>query len=56
MPQKVNPFTKQDLYIQFKRDRGMYPDNLENYIEWLEEKLLKHIKLKRELLPWEPLK
>jgi len=55
MPQKINPFTKQDLYLQYKRETGNYPETLSVYIEWLEEKLLKHIELKRKLIPWEPL-
>lgn len=55
MCQKTYPITKQDLYIQYKREKGEYPNDSKEYIEWLEEELLKHKKLKRKLIPWEPL-
>ena len=61
MPQKVNPFTIVDLRLKYKRDTGdinaqlMGLFNKVEYIAWLEEKLLKHIELKRKLIPWEPL-
>lgn len=55
MEQKTYPITKQDLYLQYKRETGNYPEDLTEYKKWLEEELIKHIELKRKLIPWEPL-
>jgi hypothetical protein len=32
--------TKQDLYLEFKKETGDYPSNNQEYIEWLENKLI----------------
>lgn len=32
--------TKQDLYLEYKKETGDYPSNNQEYIEWLENKLI----------------
>ena len=51
-----------DLRMQYKRETGdpRVPISYEHYADvayiiWLEEQLIKHMELKKKLIPWEKL-
>ena len=47
--------TKLDLLIEYKRNTGNYPEYIQDYIDWLEEEIIKLENLKKKFIPWEPM-
>lgn len=71
LPKTITNMTKRELRMLYKRETGnpavmdngrrqtKIPDDYRvflDYFDWLEEELIKHINLKKKLIPWESLK